>query len=489
MAEEFGVSLEQHLANRAGLDTTPQAQGVWQKYIGQPTGQLVQAGLSVPQGMLREVAQGTFNPAAVAKDFTNALQPDAEVGTAAKMANPWQTPTQAGIMAGTALTGGAAQAARLPGLMQAGSRVMGATAGGMGGGLAEDGARGGLVGAASGLISGGLGEGIGATADYLRQVGVERAKRAVQADDARKMGEAIERIPKLKGVFGGIRDSAGLEDLAKGAEIRKFADGREKVMLKGYARIADYVEQQDAAVQQMLQKAQQQYGRTYQFPNALEPGKYTTWDEARHQLSELGRKAFGGIKGQPLEPTIAGVDSKQLYAETSRLMKAQLQLADPSGAALQAFNDGQGVFEAGRYLLKDVLRPAFKSKTMGVVGFNSEVVQGKLADGRVKAMQKLGSDGFATVAPAVRLTPQTMGQADVYQPTGAAAALAGVVPLPGAAYARVHVGRPALVSPGGVNPLAMSPGSRQGIAMGVDQLVGPGIQALGNSMQGIPGLQ
>ena len=399
-----------------------------------------------------------------------------------------QTGIEAGLLLGGGIAGKAASAAKLPRAMQAASRVMGATAGGMAGGGLDDGTQGALFGAGAGLISGGLGEGIGATADYLRQVGVERAKRAVQADDARKMGEAIERIPKLKGVFGGIRDAAGLEDLAKGAEIRKFADGSEKVMLKGYARITDYVEKQDAAVEAMLKKAQQQYGRTYQFPNALEPGKYTTWDEARHQLSELGRKAYGGIRGQPLEPTIAGVDSKQLYEETSRLMKAQLQLADPSGAALQAFNDGQGVFEAGRYLLKDVLRPAFKSKTTGVVGFNSEVVQGKLADGRVKAMQKLGSDGFNTVAPAVRLTPQTMGQADVYQPTGAAAALAGVVPLPGAAYARVHVGRPALVSPGGVNPLAMSSASRQGISMGVNQLVGPGASALGNSLQGIPGL-
>ena len=48
MAEEtFGVSLEQHLANRAGLDTTPAAQGGWQKYIGGPTNQLMQAGVPV----------------------------------------------------------------------------------------------------------------------------------------------------------------------------------------------------------------------------------------------------------------------------------------------------------------------------------------------------------------------------------------------------------------------------------------------------------
>ncbi len=103
-------------------------------------------------------------------------------------------------------------------------------------------------------------------------------------------------------------------------------------------------------------------------------------------------------------------------------------------------------------------------------------------------MQKLGSDGFNTIAPAVRLTPDRMGMADVYQPTGAAAALAGVVPLPGAAYARIHVGRPNLVAPGGVNPLNMSDAARTGVSLGANQMLAPVAQYLGEQIQGIPGL-
>ena len=66
MAEEtFGVSLEQHLANRAGLDTTPAAQSGWQKYIGGPSSQLAQMAVGPLQGIAQEIAGGTFNPGRV----------------------------------------------------------------------------------------------------------------------------------------------------------------------------------------------------------------------------------------------------------------------------------------------------------------------------------------------------------------------------------------------------------------------------------------
>ena len=117
--------------------------------------------------------------------------------------------------------------------------------------------------------------------------------------------------------------------------------------------------------------------------------------------------------------------------------------------------------------------------------FNSDAVQSKLADTRVKAAQKLGIDGFETIAPAVRLTPEQMGRADVYNPTGLAAQIAGVAPLPGAAYARIHVGRPQLV---GKNPLTLTDAKRTGISLAGEQAFGPHLQALMQSMQGIPGL-
>ncbi len=464
------VSLDQHLANRAGLSTGPES--AWQRYVGGPTGRAMQMGLAPLQtlatgGGLADVMPAIKGAAA------------GEPSSLAKGLNPWQTPTQAGIMLGTAGAGGlaGALAPEAGQLMQGATRVMGAATGGGVGGAIEGGPRGMTIGTAIGAATGALGEGLGATANYLRQMGVDRAKRIVQEQDAARMGEAIERIPKMKGVFGGMRDAAGLEDLAKG-----YVQRGDKVVNKGIARLQDYMDQQDTVIQAAIQQQKTQYGRNYQFPDAMKPGEFTTYENARKSLSELGQKAFGGVKGQPLEPTIAGVDSKQLYAETTRLLQKQLASVDPK--ALQAFNDAQGVYEAGRYLLKDVLRPAFRIKGTERVAFNSNVVQSKLADSRVKAAQKLGIEGFEAIAPAVRLTPERMGQADVYQPTGLASQIAGVAPLPGAAYARVHVGKPQLVG----NPLNLADASRTGISLGTNQMLAPIAQSLAEQTQGIPGL-
>ena len=205
------------------------------------------------------------------------------------------------------------------------------------------------------------------------------------------------------------------------------------------------------------------------------------WGDAMRARTELGYRAFGGAKGNVMEPTIAGVDSKQLYAETTRAIQKELSLVDPK--AVQAFNDSNGVYEAGRYLLKSVLRPAFGAKQANRVAFNSEVFQSKLADNRVTAAKKLGIDGFETIAQALgpRFQP---GMADVYQPTGIMSQIAGVAPLPGAAYARIHVGKPQLVG----NPLGLADASRTGISLGTNQMLAPVAQYLADQTQGIPGL-
>jgi hypothetical protein len=488
MAEEtFGVSLEQHLANRAGLDTTPAAQGMWQKYVGGPTGQLAQGALNPLQTAASEVAGGTFNPSRVLQSF----RPGGETGTMAQMLNPWQTPTQAGITVGTAGAGGLASRAGLSTAKQAGARILGAGAGGGLGGAAEGGVGGAAVGTGIGLLSGGIGEGIGAAADYLRQVGVNRAKLAAQDLDARKAVDALTANKKLGGVFQGHLDPArpreSIEDLFKGYTVNPVNGRAEN---KAQMLMSARMQQADDVIQGILQ----QKAPSKQFPIVTEgsksvPGQFGTYANAREALSEFGYIVGKAKPHQTYKingEELSGREVKQLYAETLRVFQKGLGEVDPQ--ALQTFNDSRAMYEAGQYLAKKMPKLFTQMNAEGVQ-FNSDALQKSLANSRKEGVNKLGEEGFWRLGEAVRVTPETIGRADVYQPSGAAAALAGVVPLPGAAYARVHVGRPSLVSPQGVNPLAMMPGSRTGISLGTEQLVGPGLQNLLPPAQGIPGLQ
>ena len=403
--------------------------------------------------------------------------PARQAGRMAGQAVMPQDLTQAGIVAGTLATGGAAQMANLPRGLAAASRVFGGTAGGMAGGLAETGtSQGAASGAGRGLAQSGAAETAGALWDYSRTMGVARTRQKIQDLDARSTGEAMERIPALKGVFPGVRDARGLEDLVKGTVEETLADGSTRSWAKGAKLLSDYVEGRSQVVQQVLDQNKQQMGRSYFFPDAMVPGKFTDWDTARKNLSELGRKAFGGIKGQALEPTIAGVDSKQLYAETTRLLQQQLTLADPSGKALRAFLDGQEAYAAGRSLLK-TLRPAFGAKEATRVAYNSDVTQRALSDKRADLMKKLGPEGYWELAKANRITPETLGMADVYQPGGAAATLAGVIP--GMSGARPFVGKPSLTS----NPLELGQAARTGVTVAGSQLSAPIAQYLIEQMR------
>ena len=128
MAEETPgfVSLDQHLANRAGLSTAPES--AWQKYVGEPTSRVAQMGLAPLQALGGALTSGG-SPADVVRAIGGSAA--SEPGAMAKVVNPWQTPTQAGIMLGTAGAGGAAGATQLPRALQTASRVMGSTAGGL----------------------------------------------------------------------------------------------------------------------------------------------------------------------------------------------------------------------------------------------------------------------------------------------------------------------------------------------------------------------
>mgnify|MGYP001559220479 FL=1 len=349
-------------------------------------------------------ALGNFistNPVSMIAEKTGLLSPETNKSVSRTLASAVvpQDLTQAGIDAGVIASGGALAPLKLGRGMQAAGRVMGGVAGGTAGGALDTGTpQGALGGAARGAVQSGVGETAAGLRDYSRTMGVQRAKRLIQDIDAKATGEALERMPSLHGVYPGIRDAAGLEDLTKGFVTVKLPDGREQSWAKYYKQLADFMDGQHATVQTMLDKAKQQ-GRDYRFPLIKDEagkdvaGAFGTWDESMKQFSDLGRRAFGGVKGQALEPTIAGVDSKQLHAETRRLIQAQLTLADPSGAALKAFNDGQEAYAAGRAIVKN-LRPAFGTKEANRVAYNSDVVQRALSDKRADLVKKLGPDGY-----------------------------------------------------------------------------------------------
>lgn len=431
------------------------------------------------------------NPISQVAEKTGLLAPEANQSISRGIASAVipQNLTQVGILAGMGAGGALAGGLGLSGGMSAATRVMGATAGGAAGGYADYGdAKGALTGAGQGLAQGGVAETAAGLYNYSRKLGVERARQAVQLSDASDMANAVSTAPNLKGVFGRPKTAADLEDLAKGATVERLPDGTERVWAKGPKMLSDYVEGKDQEVKAILDQLQQKYGRTYKFPDALEPGTFTDWDTARKNLSELRVKAWGGVKNQPLEPTIKGVDSKQLYNETRRALQQQLTTADPSGTALAAFNDGQQVFSSGRAWLGEVLRPAFSKKGASGPEFNSEVVQGRLADKRVSLMKRMGVDDYNAAANAVRIQGQgqplgsrqgPVGSQDVFNPGGALAKVSEILPLPGPAYARVHLGTPDLVG----NPLTLGQAARTGVSMGGTQLMSPVAQYLADQMR------
>jgi len=409
-----------------------------------------------------------------ASPFQNPLTYDPTYGTqaVAKTVVP-QNLTELAIAGATAGAGGLAGKMGLTGAKAAATRIGGAVMGGMAGKAADEGdvnagtlARGG----GQGLVSGLTGEAIGAGIEYARKAGVQRAAQKIQTLDASDAANAIRSNPKLQGVFKNVDGSPeGLRDLALGTV--PDPDNPGKVIGKGEAMLKTYLDQQDALINQQIQQVQQKLGRTYQFPDPYQPGKFVPYDEARRSLSKLGNIA-GKIKSQQ-EVTVAGErlnggEVKELYAETLRAWQQQLSRVSPQ--ALQAFNESRGATEAG-YATLDLLKKAFKQKVAGRIAFNSDVLEGVMADKQKELTNKLGEPGFWSLAKALRISPERIGQQDVMNPTGLMSQAAGVLPLPGAAYLRVHVGSPQLVG----NPFALGNAGRTAIDVGASQMLGRGL--------------
>ena len=411
------------------------------------------------------------------------FDPSAPSTGVAKMVVP-QNLTEAGIMAATAGAGGVAAKVGMTGMKAAGTRILGATLGGAAGKAAEEGdvsagtlARGGGQGALAGVT----GETIGAGVNYARKVGMERALAKRDSLDAGKVSKAIQGNLKLKGVFGDVPPTPeGLRQLALGTVPDPKNPG--KVLGAGEARIKQYLDQQEAVVLGQLQQYKQRTGAEALFADPLDLGEQIPYDAARKALTKLGELTTHK------SATVAGKemtrgDLKQLYAETVRAYQQKLSQVDPK--ALQAFNDGQGVWEAGNTTLK-LLADAFKKKTAGRQTFNTERLQDILGDRQKLLTNKLGIQGFNDLATALRLEGR-MGQKDVLNPTGMAANLAGVMPLVGGAYLRAHAGSPNLLG----QPFNLPQLTRTGIDIGTSQALGRGLDIAPSPqqmLQGIPGL-
>lgn len=479
----------QQANNPQGFQAQDQRTQIGQGYSKAVAGPLTDAlGNFISNRPVREIAErtGLLSP--------ETSQTIGQVGNAIASGIVPQTLTQAGIDAGLMAGGGVGGAMKLGRGLTAATSALGAVAGGFGGGYADTGtAQGALTGAGQGLVQSVPAAAAGEVWNYARKVGPERQARIVQGVDAEKTAATLPQMKRLRGVFNGPTDEASLEDLAKGTVTLKMPDGTERTWNKGQKALGDFMDQQDQLVQGALDKAKQQYGRSYMFPTEMEqvegkwvPTKWGPWDESRAVMSELRQGGYGGMKSNPLAPTVSGRDQKQALAEMNRVVQSQLHLADGSGAALKAFLDGQETYKAGEYFLKTV-REGFKKKTGDRVAYNSDMVANKLIDERVKAMRALGQEDYWAFANANRVTPETMGMVDVWQPQGAIANIAQGVNLPGAGYVRAHLTAPTMVG----QPRDLSRAATQGVALGGTQALSAPMQYLADQVrqpQGIPGL-
>lgn len=473
---ENAPTLQEFLAQRTGRASRPSIAQTYENWVAKPATAAVAGALRAPAAML---GAQSLQPPPSAQDSSGSV-----FDTAGDMASRLpdqiarlvvpQTLASAGIMAGTMGAGGLASNAGLMGFKAAGSRILGGTLGGMVGGGLEDPSMSGIArGGAEGLIGTAVGEAIGGTVNYAKQLGIDRMRQKMQTIDASAVGQAIEQIPKLGGVFAGYRTPEDLRSLALGSV--ELPSG--KIANRGYALLAAEQQKVDDQIGAIIaqrppipsfgaQASGAMPSPTYIgksagfFPDPQDPSRFVPWTDMRTSLAELGHKAFGGIKGNPLEPTINGVDTKQMFAQAQRTIRQYLSDYDPSGQALSIFNKGQDQFEAGRYILT-TLRAAFKGKEPNAIAFNSDKLQNRLGDRETEAAKKLGRDGLDLLANALNHGTGTgLGYQDLYAPSGPLSKVSEIMPLPGPAYARMKLGAPSLIG----HPFNIPPMTRAGMS-------------------------
>ena len=460
------VSLEDAISGQAGLTVQPRRPVVsqaYEDYVASPLTKLVgELAAQSPIGDVGAMIGGPEGRQAAGAGTGRLLIPQntTEMGIAAAtlgagpIAAKLATPTaRAATRVGAAMLGGAAGKAIGEGDLSLGTL-----------------AKGGGQGAVAGLT----GEAIGAGVNFLRKVGMERSAAKMSKIDAAEVSTAIRQNPKLKGVFNDVPPTPeGIENLVNGY-VRDPKTGR--AVSVGEAKLGAFMDQADAKIGSLIQQRAQQ-GVKIQFPLLDEPaGISGPWEVAREQLTKFGsavKRMHPNKEYTVAGETVTGAKAKQLYAESLRAFQQQLSRVHPD--AVTTFNDARGAYEAGMALIGDktgLLPKAFGKKVHTRTAFNADVLQGALARNRKDWVNRLGEEGYWSLAKALRLDPATIGRKDVMSPTGKAAALAGVLPLPGAAYARFQLGSPGFVGP---SPLAISPGQQAGLNFGASQGIGAGL--------------
>ena len=450
------VSLDDALTAQSGLSVKPKGSVIsqaYEDYVASPLTQLVSNTLGGPSS------------------FGQTVGP-----IAGRMLVP-QDSTELGIAAAT--FGAGPIAAKASSALGKGAIRLGAAAlGGGAGALVEDPSiMGAAKGAAQGAAAGLTGEAIGTGVNFLRRVGMDRASAKMDVYTARELVDSFKGNPKLKGVFNDVPPTPeGLEQLVNG--YVKDARGRSKSV--GETKLGAFMDQADAKIGAMIQQ-KSQGGTVIQFPRmgADKPGVFGPWTEARNELTEFGsavKRMHPHKEYKVLGETVTGSKAKQMYAEALRGFQSQLSMVDPQAATV--FNESRGVYEAGMALIGEkngLLPKAFKKQTYDRVMVNTDALMGALNKNRSDWVNRLGEEGYWSIAKALRLDPSTVGRRDIMQPTGKAATAAGVLPLPGAAYLRFQFGTPGFHN----NPLKISPSTQTGLNFGASQGVGAGVDTMG----------
>lgn len=480
------IPVDQFIAGRTGK-TTSLGQGYrnFAGVVADGAGRIA-SGAERLVGLLPQGAASPIDP-------LNAIGP--MIRGAARAAVP-PTPTEMGrnigLGATAALTGGLG--AIPAGLAVAGGGILGGAAGGaVDTGTAQGGLQGGLQSVVPSILAGvttgvttkinELG-GLRSAWDYARGVGAKQAAQQQTAADGQRLVSSLKSIPKLQyspqpgappqPVFGSAKTVEDLRALAfdpvPGGELSQ-----------GQAILGNVMDTVDSQIKGVLGDA----ASTPRFlnplhgvdgvPSEVSAPTYLPWDDARANLTRLGRMKAGDKTGE----------LAQAYQESIRALQGKLSVLDPSGKAVGAFNQGQAVYEAGTATL-NLLRKVLKvNKDTG----STELDTGQLfkslstaAAGRKGIAARLGYDGYQILSQ-VRPGWQP-GTADVLAPQGGTIPLAGQIgqSVPGVSGA-MQFGR-GLTPPrfaGNVGPLPIGPAARAGLAVGpaaASGLITPELQGL-----------
>jgi hypothetical protein len=369
---------------------------------------------------------GLFSPPAGGsqqgvQDFARNFVPQTPIGAGAAAGSVLLPPLAASRVAPPAI---AAIAKSSPAL----TRILGGFAGGEAGGelSGEPAGKGGVVGAAT--TAGGE-----ATSGILSKLArsAPGAKGLIGDADAARIAGAIGNIsPTLKASMGaGISSAQQLKDWvlsaagnkALSAEMQRATQAIDAQIGKGGLQIPSMQTGPDplAAIRAQLglqPGAPLPPGFEIQGGIPQQPG--VSLNDAWKQLGILGQRGYGGAKEAVATRTTAGLPAREETNALRAEIETALQQADPTGKALQQWQQAVGTFREGSQPLK-LLKDTASGRVYPTYGedvrLNTPMLQQRLSQNREVLERKLGPEKFAELADAVnRGAP--VGAKDILQP-------------------------------------------------------------------------